>query len=324
MQNLVTLIFITILTTIALVAILFVNNFGVGFSNKISDWSNTATLFSGTLTPILSFCSLLLILHTLRQNHDALQNSKNSIDLSAAQLNRSEIQATLSNFESSFYSYMKFLTELVNNLSISRTQNSDYLHDFNFDHSLFNEFKGEFFVDNLENINFEKAKGNEVFKSIVNTIECVHYCFNGRGNLGDITKLVLEMDGSFTRNYLKLLCSILNFVDQADGIEFKDIYFNIIKAQINEYGKSFIFLVLLANDPSFRDLKELVVKYSLLEDISCIIDETGLDGITPLQINIEEALLSNYVSVNNNCFISAFGAETLLGKLSVEAYKNEN
>ena len=92
MQNLVTLIFITILTTIALVAILFVNNFGVGFSNKISDWSNTATLFSGILTPVLSFCSLLLILHTLRQNHDALQNSKNSIDLSAAQLNRPKIQ----------------------------------------------------------------------------------------------------------------------------------------------------------------------------------------------------------------------------------------
>jgi len=295
---------------------LFISHFGFGFSNKISNWTDTATFFSNILTPFLSLISIILLLSTLRINIESINQSRQVIEQSEKQLAKSD-------FESSFYSYMRFLSEMVDKLEISESENIDYLHHFKLNEKDLNDFMSEMSVDSRGAINFKPARGNDVFKSISHTI-CTVINTSEDPDLCKITSTVIEMDGRICKIYLDFLCSILTFLDASNLPMSKTIHLNIVKSQINLYEKTFLFLALFSEDYKDSDLKYFVNRYALLEGLTYIGDGDECNIVTPFQIGINDQSLANFVYHDGIDIYSAFGNSTPLGKISISKFINES
>ncbi|MCG9736480.1 hypothetical protein L1D51_21230, partial [Pseudoalteromonas shioyasakiensis] len=62
---------ILLLAPISIIIVLFISHFGVGPAKTLADWGATGDFFGGLLNPLLTFCSIVILIYSLRLQQKA-------------------------------------------------------------------------------------------------------------------------------------------------------------------------------------------------------------------------------------------------------------
>lgn len=203
-------------------------------------WGVTGDFFGGTINPLISAISFILLFATFRE-------TKRQITLS-------ETFSYTQSFESNFYNMLNLHVSLVENIKI-KTDVLDMLYTIGHDSSIFNNLKhkGDSYI------------GRDAFSILLKAL-CGH---SNRTNLATTYKRYSVIQNKYNfifGHYFRNLYQILRYIDKST-IEDKPHYSRIIRAQLSTSELAILLINCrddMVDDGSF---KKLIIKYKMLEHL---------------------------------------------------------
>ena len=186
---------------------------GTPYSTNPNDWGVFGDYFGGVLNPILSFLTIILLLYTIKQTSDALQQSKEELILS-----REAIEATKEelHFAHKTYDAQKEALQIQNN----------YIQQQNFENHFFSLFS--ILKEKISSFEYDGAKGYSAYSKLCNIlnfkIRSTKFSQNG-------TPLIMPRERLENMPLFEtILSNLLFFISETSIINNKQKWVEIVKS----------------------------------------------------------------------------------------------
>lgn len=228
---------------------------------NFAKWAQLGDFLGGTLNPTFAFFALLALLYTIKQQSEALKLSKDELSATREELEKSRIaqeeqskslelqnQATkLQMFENTFFKLQELFFNSKSAMYIQIVRNNDMLIK----------------IDNQYyklNHDIKLDGGHSLTEVLYLLPRILNQCFNNDYN---------RFDGHFykyTSSYFGQLYQIFKFINFSN-IKNKNIYINILRAQLNKHEIELLFHHCLGNIGK-RKFKKFVENNEFFEYIN--------------------------------------------------------
>ncbi|TKB57604.1 putative phage abortive infection protein [Ferrimonas aestuarii] len=263
---------------------LFVDHFGIGYWDEVSDWGATGDFFGGILNPFFAFLSLILLVYTLYQNQKALENNSEELALSRKELANSVQtqqlqvhQAKMQRFDDTFFS-------LLNQLNAAQDPK---LTDFVYDNVMKKNYPTTYLPENVLRLSKEYIypKGgniNRYFRTLYQLLKLIaNKCPES------------TLDGDFTiENLQSTKCS-----------ETEKMYSNIVRTTLD----SKLIILLAVNcycadeDDPFYKYYLLIKRYAFLEHMPLSVTKSEEPFVAKALVNCYgKDAFGNNINIRNN------------------------
>lgn len=328
---------------------LYVYKFGVGFASKISDWGAVGDFFGGVLNPTFALLSLILIAYTLMQNKKALdqgalaleqsekaiqqgtkaleqsekaiQQGTTALEQNEKALNVSNTELTLTrkeltnsakaleeqakliavqSFETTFFNMLDLLHKVRKTVSYNPKRQEELAVT----RGKKNFLQKDTFIKNRDYLDIS------AFTVIIMVLNKFHINIETDIDLDAI----LTSQNRFFSNYFRTLHQILSQIDDINHDDrIIEKYINILKSQLSNQELALLLLYCIHEKETKRELKKLVIKYKMLENLD--FEESGDLNMKiknpDLRINLRNHVLPYLEFKENKLVSSAFGEKSI-------------
>ncbi|QNM92347.1 putative phage abortive infection protein [Aliarcobacter cryaerophilus] len=226
--------------------------------DKIEKFGQFGDYVGGTLNPLFAFFSFLILVFTIQLQRKQLNESaitqKKQLDFIEKQ-----------NFETTFFNMINLNNQIVNNLSLTKSNNST---------NPILTVKEFYSIGgtNVNVVNDNNYTGKEVLSKLFEILN-VFIKDNLKNNSYDPTNLyrafLLEYQ-FLIDNYFRNIYNILKLIEQNKNIENKKTYSNILRAQLSNVELALILMNALYYHEN-KKLFYLLVKFEFMKPLNIVI-----------------------------------------------------
>ncbi len=254
------LVFIALILLLIVLSIYFWNFHNSFSANKV-EWGIFGDFVGGTLNPLFALLSLFAILYTIKIQTQELEYTREELQATKEELAKSRIaqeeqseafkiqnqSIAQQTFENTFYKLLEFLETCR--------------RDIKDDSGHIGKYAIEFFFNTFKDVYLRTNQGSEY--NPIHVFDETCKCLEGVKNEYEV---FYKVYGNELGQYFKVLYNILKFIDTNESVTNKNIYANLLRAQLSRYELSLLFYNCLS-DFGEEKMAPLIKKYHILKHL---------------------------------------------------------